>query len=316
MRFAVLLGVVAFSITSPLAAQDAETTVVLRISRELIRDLTGVHFAKDDPIATIYRGADVAGNAHAAGTFDVKLHKSDTASDFDLHVAGNVLTQSSATRRPVVVYTHGVASYNATCRVVVQVTVCNNTTLDGIGSFRDGVLGALTRGLARPSVRRSLPDGNRESAGRIHAQAAQAFGDVADQVVTKLNQLEPMAKKLQQDLQTAKIVAPGELHHYHAATDEYLWLSIGRPDERMPKLLEKDPARRAPIELWFTDKNPELETLVKQWQFLQPVFERIITKSSPALSRILYRARLESEPGWHVIRFTPDVSKVPEIKLP
>lgn len=332
MRFLRILPVLVVSMASvaPVTAQPvdsrAETKVVLRISRDLIRDLTGVHFDKVEPIATTSDGAEVVGQAQVAGTFDVKLHQSATASDFDLQIAGTVLTQLTATRRPVLVHTHGVAPFTACCRITlkehqfrrhdVQVSVSNQFTLDEIDSFRGGAIGALTRGLARPIVRRSLRGAERDTAGQIRTQVAQAFAEAADKVVEKLNQIEPLAKKVKEDLQAAKIISQKDLHHYYAATDEYLWLSIGHRDERMPTLAEKDPARRAPIELWFTNQNGALEPLVKKWRILRPVFEKIITRKSPELRQILFRAHLDSEAGWHVIRFTPDLTKMPEIHLP
>src|SRR5580700_4912158 len=84
-----------------------ETKVVLRISREFIHELTGKQFKRDAPIDKTAFGAKVEGSAHVDGTFDVKLQKSDNASDFDLLVNGEVLTQVVAAKRPVQVYAHG-----------------------------------------------------------------------------------------------------------------------------------------------------------------------------------------------------------------
>ena len=94
-----------------------ETKVVLRISRKFIHELTGKQFKRDEPIDKNAFGATLKGSAHVDGTFDVKLQKSDNASDFDLLVNGEVLTQLVATSRPVQVYAHGVAAFTGRRRI-------------------------------------------------------------------------------------------------------------------------------------------------------------------------------------------------------
>jgi len=94
-----------------------ETKVVLRISRQFILELTGKQFKRDEPIDKNAFGAIVKGNAHADGTYDVKLQKSDKLSDFDILVNGEVLTQVVATSRPVQVSAHGVAAFSGRRRI-------------------------------------------------------------------------------------------------------------------------------------------------------------------------------------------------------
>ena len=150
-----------------------KTKVVLRISRQFIRELTGKQFERNEPIAKYSNGATVQGCAHAEGTFDVKLQKSANDIDFDFLVKGEVSTQVVATRRLVQVLGHGVAGFTGRQRVVfdgnaftgqsVEINATYHYSLDRACSFRGGLSGSLTRGIALRTARRNLPEYEQEA---------------------------------------------------------------------------------------------------------------------------------------------------------
>jgi hypothetical protein len=227
----------------PVAAQEpAKTQIVLRVSREFLNELAGARFDKDQPIASNADGAAVSGTAHVTGEVDVKLRESATEGDFDLHINGNITTQLTATRRPVVVFAHGNAPFSVVRRVgfdgkkfsaqPVCVSVANHFCLDDIGSFRPGVAGAVTRGLARPFVRRGLRNGDRQADDEIRSQVADGVQDATDRMVDALNTVEPTISEARQHLAKAaerKQLAL-DLVPYHAATKNHLLISIGLPN--------------------------------------------------------------------------------------
>ena len=139
-----------------------ETKIVVRISREFIHELTGKDFRRDAPIDNNAFGAKVEGSAHVDGNFDVKL-QSANASDFDLLINGEVLTQAVATTRPVQVHTHGVAVFAGRRRIVfdgdaftgkaIDMNVTYHSSIDQLCSSHGGMIGVLTRGIARTTVR-------------------------------------------------------------------------------------------------------------------------------------------------------------------
>ncbi|HEV3238262.1 MAG TPA: hypothetical protein VGZ25_14825, partial [Gemmataceae bacterium] len=166
------------SIVTPFLAAHAqepgkplpETRIVLRVSGKFIQGLLGVRFQRDEPIRENVNGIAVTGTARVAGKLHVRLHESNTESKFDVLVRGEVLSQLTATRRPVAVLAHGTAPFSACQPIVHQdhqfmaqtptMDVRNHFTLDEIRSYRGGLTGALTRRIARPFVRRGLADGD------------------------------------------------------------------------------------------------------------------------------------------------------------
>jgi hypothetical protein len=131
-----------------------ETRIVLRVSGKFIQGLLGVRFQRDEPIGENVNGIAVTGAARVAGRLHVRLHESNTESNFDVLVRGEVLSKLAATRRPVVVLVDGSAPFIA-CQTIVHqdhqfmaqtltMDVQNHFTLDEICSYRGGLTGALT----------------------------------------------------------------------------------------------------------------------------------------------------------------------------
>jgi hypothetical protein len=126
MKFSVCLAASLSVLAAPflsVATQEPakpvpETRIVLRVSGKFIQGLVGTHFQRDEPIDTEVGGVAVTGTAHVTGKFRITLHESRTESDFDVNGRGEVLTQLAATRRPVVVQTHGAAPFTVRQRIV------------------------------------------------------------------------------------------------------------------------------------------------------------------------------------------------------
>src|ERR1700687_3765209 len=120
-----LIASLAAIVTRFLAAHAQEpekplpkTRIVLRVSGKFIQGLLGVRFQRDEPIGENVNGIAVTGTARVAGTLHVRLHESNTESNFDVLVRGEVLSQLSAMHRPVVVLVHGTAPFSA-CQPIV-----------------------------------------------------------------------------------------------------------------------------------------------------------------------------------------------------
>jgi hypothetical protein len=328
----------------PSAAQEpakpAETKVVLRVSREFLKKLAGARFEKDQPIDSNADGVAVSGTAHVAGEVDVKLRESATESEFDLHISGNITTQLTASRRPVVVFAHGNAPFNAIRRVgfdgtkfsgqPVCVSVANRFCLDGIGSFRPGIAGAVTRGLARPFVRRGLRDGDRQADDEIRTQVAGGVQDATDRMVDSLNTIEPTLIDARQYLAEVAGKQQYPLVPYHAATKHHLLISIdvpGRVIAKLPGLEHKD---RAPLELWIAKRHDllgefvlevGLVVLADNWKKNAKKIGVEILRKNPELVQVFGKeiqaeAHILHTGDWHVITLTPTIKGQPVIELP
>jgi len=302
-----------------------ETKVVLRISRKFIHELTGRQFKHDEPIDKITSGATVTGSAHADGVFDVKLQESDNASDFVLMVNGEVLTRVVAASRPLKVYAHGVASFAGRRRIVFdgnaftgQITEMNVTYHSNIDQFcpvRGGMIGALTRDIARPIVRRKLPEADREVGNEIRTRLATDIEKETDQLILTLNKVGPLLTKGEQILHEENVLSVSSVHQYLAATEEHFYLSIGPPGQRIPSLPELAVSKRGPIELWIAISKPSREDLLtpvlKHWDLIKPLVLQRIALRSPELGKIVEQVQVDSVAGWYVVTFAPKLLELP-----
>jgi hypothetical protein len=269
-----------------------ETKVVLRISRQFIHELTGKQFNRDEPIAKNSFGVTVQGDAHVDGTFDVKLQKSASASDFDFLVKGEVLTQLAATSRNVQIHEHGVGGFSGRRRVVfdgntftghaleMNATYCSS--LDQVCSFRGGLIGSVTRGIAQRTARRNLPESDQEAENELRTRLTTAMGNETDQIIETMNKVGPLLKKGEEILREQKLLSVSSVQHYLAATEEHLYLSIGPPEHRIPSLPKLDIPKPGPIEMWIA-----------------------IGKDSPELAKIVEQVQVEVVEGWYVVTIAP-----------
>jgi hypothetical protein len=339
-----VLSCVALLVAAPVSAAQGpaeplpETKIVLRVSRHFIHRLIGVGFQHGEPIDSNTRGVATQGNALAEGTIDVKLHESATESKFDLLVQGEILTQIASTRRPVQVCAHGVAPFSASRRIVfdgatftgepLSIEVRNHFSLDDIRKARGGPAGPLTRSLARPFVRRGLADGDRQAEDQIRTQLSQSLGEQTAKLLVALNKVQPLIVQGEKLLIEQKLLSAEGLHYYRAATKEHLFLSVGRPDHRIPTLPTLDESQRAPIELWIAkraDKKEELALLfLTHWRDFQPLFAEQLRQRSPALAKeldgnfekYLKDVRVVEAGGWHVVTFAPKLQPHLVVDLP
>jgi hypothetical protein len=253
------------------------------------------------------------------GKFDVKLCESDNASDFDLLVNGEVLTQAAATSRPFQVHAHGVAAFTGRRRIVfdgnafagqaIEMNVTYRSTIDEICSFRGGVTGALARGIARPAVRRNLPEADAQAGNEIRAQLSTAVEKESDQLMVTMNKVGPLLKKGEEILREEKVLSVRSVQQYLAATEHHLYMGIGPPEHRIPKLPKLDVAKHGPIELWIAinkaSKEDRLNPVLEHWKVIKPFVLQRVSRKSPELGKIIEQVVVESVDGWYVVRFAP-----------
>ena len=315
---------------APAVAQQSdkplpETKVVLRISREFIHELTGKQFKRDQRIDKNAFGAAVEGNAQVDGTFDVKLQKSESAGDFDLLVNGDVLTEVVATSRPVQVYAHGVAAFTGRRRIAfdgnafagqaIEMNVTYRSSIDQIRAVRGGLIGALARNIASPGVRRNLPEADAQAENEIRTQLITAIEKETDHLLLTMNKVGPLLKQGEKMLREEKVLSAGSVQHYLAATEQHLYMSIGPPGRRMPKLPALDVSKRGPIELWIAIKNAGKEDLLnpalENWNLVKPYVLQRVALRSPELAKIVEQVQVETVDGWHVVTFAPKLLALP-----
>jgi hypothetical protein len=261
-----------------------ETRIVLRISGKFIQGLVGESFQRDEPIGENVNGIAVTGTARVAGKLHVRLHESDTECNFDVLARGEVLSQLVAKRRPVVVLAHGMAPFSACQPIVHQdhqfmaqtpmLDVRNHFTLDEICTCRGGLTGAITQRIARPFVLRDLADGDRQADEKIRSEMPRMQTDLGKLVVV-LNKIPPLVKKAHDLIILENKLPLAEERFYRAATKEYLLISIGEPNQRIPSLPNLDKDKQAPLELWIAvardaSKEERRKIILQNWRLITP----------------------------------------------
>jgi len=305
-----------------------ETRIVLRVSGKFIQGLLGVRFQRDELISENVNGIAVTGTARVAGKLHVRLHESDTESNFDVLVRGEVLSQLAAKSRPVVVLAHGSAPFSA-CQTIVHqdplfmaqtltMDVQNHFTLDEICSCRGGLTGALTRRIARPFVRRGLADGDRQADKKIRTEMTPVLETELGKFVVVLNKISPLVKKAHELIILEYKAPPDGERFYRAATKEHLLISIGEPNQRIPRLPNLDNDKQAPLELWIgVARNASAEArrkfILQNWRLITPFLRAQLQRRLPQLTKeldepldhLLEEVQIHEMPGWHVLTFAP-----------
>ena len=308
----------------------AETRIVLRISGKFIQRLVGVAFQRDETIGVDVNGIAVTGTARVAGKLHVRLHESNTQSNFDVLIRGEVLSQLAATRRPVVVLTHGTAPFSV-CQPIVQqdqqfmaqtpsMDVRNHFTLDQICSYRDGLTGSLARRIARPYVRRGLADGDSQADEKIRTDMTPVLDTEMGKLVMVLSKIPPLVQKGYELIIQENKLSPEGVRFYHAATKEHLLISFGKPNQRIPSLPNLDKDKQAPLELWIgVSKNASKEErrkfILQNWRLITPYLRAQLQVRSPQmteeldepLDRLLEEVQIHEMPGWHILTFAPRI---------
>jgi hypothetical protein len=307
-----------------------ETRIVLRVSGKFIQGLLGIGFQRDETIDENVNGIAVTGTARVAGKLHVRLHESHTESNFDVLIRGEVLSQLAATRRPVVVLTHGTAPFSV-CQPIVHrdqqfmahtptMDVRNHFTLDQICSYRRGLTGALTRRIARPFVRRGLADGDSEADEKIRIDMTPVLEAEMGKLVLVLNKIPPLVQKGYELIILESKLPPDGARFYHAATKEHLLISFGKPNQHIARLPNLDKDKQAPLELWIgvsknASKEERRKLILQNWRLITPYLRAQIQMRSPQLTkeldepldRLLEEVQIHEMPGWHVLTFAPRI---------
>jgi hypothetical protein len=296
-----------------------ETKLVLRISRVFIRELTGKQFKRDEPITKNSFGATIQGHAHVDGTFDVKLQKSPSAIEFDFLVKGEVLTQVVATRRHVQAQGHGLAWFSGQRRVIfdgnaltgqaLEIDAAFHSNLDHVCSFRGGLIGSLTRGVALRTASRNMPESDQEAENELRNRLSIDIGNETDQIIATMNKVGPLLKKGEEILREQKLLPISSVQRYYATTEEHIYLSIGPPEHRIPGLPKLDVHKRGPIEMWIAvekaSKDDLRNSIMQHWNIAKPLILQRIGRDSPELAKILEEIQVETIEGWYVVTIAP-----------
>jgi hypothetical protein len=303
--------------------------VVLRMSRAFVESLTRQTFDEVTPVATTQKGATITGTTRVSGGYSVAFLKSQTEAAFELHVNGVVDADLGVARRPVCVQLDGHAALTATRRVSfdgvtyaggpVAVQACYQSTLEGVGTLRRGLLSPVIRRVARPIALRALPEADRAASGEVRTRTRDKVLEETDPVVEILNAVHVVRKEVTDKLRDRGLGLPAEDRPALATTDDALLSGFGFPAGSPPTLPAAAGGPSAPVEIWvyhpltaaqrlaLERARPEVKTAWEEK--VKPRLAAQLARHSPELARRLEDATHEVDidvagaPGWHRIRF-------------
>ena len=260
----------------------------------------------------------------------VQLHESLNECNFDVLVTGNATAKVTATRRPVVVYTHGEAPFSARGHVVnknVQfsaqspaIEVRTQFMLDEIHPYRGGRLPLIARPIIRPLVRRGIANGDLVADQVLRTRLTQVLETELGNLVEALNKVPPLVEQAHMLLINESKVTEEKTQIHRAATKNHLLFSIGKPDCRIPELPRMDKEKRVPVELWIAVSDNALKEqrrkfMLQNWQLIVPLLRVQFESHSPelaekldeSLAKLLDEVHVQEMPGWHILTFGPRV---------
>lgn len=242
--------------TSTAAMKDV--TLVLRISKEFIRQHEPPPVEQVEPVDRCLFGAHVTGTATTTGKPAVSMDGNHTKPVFTLHFAGTTVTRTVATKRPVKAMTTGRAVFDVHREIRFDGTEFSDgpetiecsydSTLDGV-SVPPGLRGRIVRTFAVPQIQANRPKADAIALAETKETILESFGERTDKLVSDLNTNVPWKK-------TLALLAPQESDWVasFSSTKDWIEARSSHLDGPFPDLPDEADDLKAPIELWVLGK--------------------------------------------------------------
>lgn len=238
--------------TSTAAMKDV--TLVLRISKEFIRQHEPPPVEQVAAVDRCLFGAHVTGTATTTGKPAVSMDGDHTKPVFTLHFAGTTVTRTVATKRPVKAMTTGRAVFDVHREIRFDGTEFSDgpetiecsydSTLDGV-SVPPGLRGRIVRKFAVPQIQANRPKADAIALAETKETILESFGERTDKLVNDLNTNVPWKK-------TLALLAPQESDWVasFSSTKDWVEARSSHLDGPFPDLPDEADELKAPIELW------------------------------------------------------------------
>lgn len=242
--------------TSTAAMKDV--TLVLRISKEFIRQHEPPPVEQVAAVDRCLFGAHVTGTATTTGKPAVSMDGDHTKPVFTLHFAGTTVTRTVATKRPVKAMTTGRAVFDVHREIRFDGTEFSDgpetiecsydSTLDGV-SVPPGLRGRIVRKFAVPQIQANRPKADAIALAETKETILESFGERTDKLVNDLNTNVPWKK-------TLALLAPQESDWVASFSSAKDWIEArsSHLDGPFPDLPDEADDLKAPIELWVLGK--------------------------------------------------------------
>jgi len=290
-----------------------QTKIVLRFSREFIRRHSPPPVEHVAPIDRCLFGSHVTGTSVTRGRPAVDLNTDQSRPTFTLHFKGTVTTRTVATRHPVKAYNTGNAVFDVHRQISFDglafsegpesIEASYSSRLDRL-STPPGLRGCIVRRFAMPQIEKTKPKADAIALRETRASVLEAFGKHTDKLVNDLNANVPWK-------QTLALLLPQQTawSGHVSSTKEWVLVSPGPKDAKVPDLPDEADSMKAPIELWVHGK-PDAATAAKVvalWSAVHTAMDRFRETSSSKAHDVVETFKPTTVGEWWVIHVGADL---------
>jgi hypothetical protein len=242
---------------TPATAARVETPIVLRISKQLVEELTADDFVVDLPVSDQFGNLPIDGTIKTRSKVNITLLTSNKSATCLLSARGQAHAMLTASKGPITVQGQAWIPYHVETQVTFdgtkfkahpitsRVRVC--TQIDGIYTRRNGPLGRMFRRIAAQTIDEAKP----RLDAHLYQQARHKFevelAAVAADLVAQLNSTNKL------DRMIANHFPESSNWNYHvSSTDKIIFAAVGPKNAVIPNFRTlANGAMQAPMDLWI-----------------------------------------------------------------
>ena len=290
-------------------------TLVLRVSKEFIRQHTPAVVDRRTPVDRCLFGARVTGTAVTNGKPVMAKQPDDSQPVLVLHFRGTTRTTTVATKKSVRVFNTGLAEFDVRREISFDglnfekgertIDCSYRSTLTGIGT-PPGLRGCITRAVARPQIERQRPTADAIAREDTKRTVLAEFGKQTDKLVADLNANLPW----KETVALLTHPGPGRRRQFSNAA-RWIEARSMHIDQAGGDLPEESDRLRAPIELWVQGepRASVTEQIIGLWDATHRAFDRFREAVVPTDETTARGVTPELIGDWWVIRVGSDVAE-------
>ena len=290
-------------------------TLVLRVSKEFIRQHTPAVVDRQTPVNRCLFGARVSGTAVTNGKPVLAKEPDDSQPVLAVHFKGNTQTSTVATKDSVRVFSHGLAEFDVRREISFDglnfqkgertIDISYHSTITGL-STPPGLRGKITKAMAWPRIERQRPAADRIAREDAKRMVLAEFGKQTDKLVADLNANLPW----KETVALLTHPGPGRRRQFSNAARwiEARSMHIDVKDNELP---EESNRLRAPIELWVQGEPRASVTgqVLGLWGAAHRTLDRFREAVVPTDEATAKGVTPEIIGDWWVIRVGSDVAE-------
>ena len=246
------------ALATPTEDGSKESKIVLRISKDFIRQHAPPTVEHVAPVNKCLFGSRVTGTAFTKGHPALTMDTDHSRPVFTLHFKGTTTTKTVASKHPIKAYNTGTAVFDVHRQIRFDgmqfsegpesIEATYSSKLDCLAT-PPGLRGKIVRKFAMPQIEAMKPKADAIALADTKATVLEAFGKHSDELVSDLNARLPWK-------QTVALLMPQDtswVGHF-TSTKDWILASPGPADADMPQLPDEEAKVQAPIELWIHGK--------------------------------------------------------------